>query len=175
MELRYKHLIRLTTLRVHPTPPDRTARMVSLFLNAQGWQDPVTNEYLIHPDGNPLTWAEITARDQALADAIAGGPGGVAPAASHVYGNNAASRRIAHGDYTSDQKALRSVYSKHEETVTAYFEVLGSHCTSVGHEVYRHCLPTENHPGDTPLAWAVINERMGIDANHSLQPLLQQF
>ena len=113
MDLRSKHLIRLTTQRVHPTAPDTTAKMVALFLNSQGWQDPDTNEYLVHPDGNPLTWAEITARSQDLADTIAGGPGGVAPAASHVYGNNAGTRRQAHADYTSDQKALRSVYSKH--------------------------------------------------------------
>ena len=175
MELRYKHLIRFTTLRNPPTMPDRVAKLTTHFLNAVGWQDPNTNRYLVHENGEPLTWAEIQAQDQALADLIAGGPGAVAPNATHLYGNNVAARRQAHTDYVSDQKSIRGTYKMHEEQVTQFFEVISSHCTIIGREVFRPYLPTENNPGNTAEAWNAINERMGIDAANSLQPLLQQY
>ena len=175
MKLRYKHLIRFTTLRHPPTMPDRVAKLTTHFLNARGWQDPDTGEFLPHDNGEPLIWPEIQAQDQALADLIAGGPGAVAPNATHLYGNNVAARRQAHAAYISDQKSIRGTYKMHEEQVTQFFEVISSHCTIIGREVFRPYLPTENTPGNTAEAWIAINERMGIDAVNSLQPLLQQY
>ena len=137
MELRYKQLIRLTTLRNPPTMPDRVAKLTTHFLNAREWQDPNTQEFLVHENGEPLTWAEIQAQDQALADQIAGGPGAVAPASTHIYGNAVGTRRQAHADYISDQKSIREADKMHEESVTSFFEVIRSHCTPIGREIFR--------------------------------------
>ena len=178
MELRTKHLIGYTTERIEVVAPDPAPKLIIHFLETTGYRH--QGEWITDERRLPMTWPQILENSPDIAQEMidtaeaAGGPAGLPTAPTHFYGNTAAIRRIAHADYTSDQKSLRAPYKEHKEQITSFFETVGSFCTPVGRDVLRPFLPSAVSSGDPFGAMIAMREAMGIGAPTNVTAILQQ-